>query len=222
MLQSNKLLRLDASSPSIDHASCLNRSDTVGEVPAAPGMAAALMGSSPRSSPVSLRPQQPLPPVPDDTARVARAAFPRGNPYYCCATGSGPCSPTPTSPTSTRGWPAGLRALAPGAGHALQFREGLSDRQAAEAVRAGSTGSTCSASTSTDPGFDYSVLCEFRGRLLAGDASDRLLARLLDAAREARPAQGARPAAHRQRPTCWPPCATSTGSNSWPRRCGPR
>ena len=30
---------------------------------------------------MSLRPQQPLPPVPDDTARVARAAFPRGNPY---------------------------------------------------------------------------------------------------------------------------------------------
>ena len=30
---------------------------------------------------MSLRPQPPLPPVPDDTARVARAAFRRGNPY---------------------------------------------------------------------------------------------------------------------------------------------
>ena len=30
---------------------------------------------------MSLRPQRPIPPVPDDTARVARAAFPRGNPY---------------------------------------------------------------------------------------------------------------------------------------------
>jgi transposase len=30
---------------------------------------------------MSLRPQQPLPPVPDDTARVARAAFRRGTPY---------------------------------------------------------------------------------------------------------------------------------------------
>jgi len=29
---------------------------------------------------MSLRPQQPLPPVPEDTARIARAAFPRGNP----------------------------------------------------------------------------------------------------------------------------------------------
>ena len=30
---------------------------------------------------MSLRPQPPLPPVPDNTARVARAAFRRGNPY---------------------------------------------------------------------------------------------------------------------------------------------
>jgi hypothetical protein len=30
---------------------------------------------------MSLRPQQPIPPVPDDTTRVARAAFPRCNPY---------------------------------------------------------------------------------------------------------------------------------------------
>ncbi len=28
---------------------------------------------------MSLRPQQPIPPVPDDTARVARAAFRHGN-----------------------------------------------------------------------------------------------------------------------------------------------
>ncbi len=30
---------------------------------------------------MSLRPQQPIPPVPDDTARVARAAFGTRNPY---------------------------------------------------------------------------------------------------------------------------------------------
>ena len=30
---------------------------------------------------MSLRPQPPLPPVPDDTARIAQAAFRRGNPY---------------------------------------------------------------------------------------------------------------------------------------------
>jgi transposase len=30
---------------------------------------------------MSLRPQQPIPPVPEDTARVTKAAFRRGNPY---------------------------------------------------------------------------------------------------------------------------------------------
>src|SRR4051812_43202537 len=33
----------------------------------------------------------------------------------------------------------------------------------------------------TDPGFDHSVLCEFRARLLAGSAEERLLHKLLDA-----------------------------------------
>ena len=32
-----------------------------------------------------------------------------------------------------------------------------------------------------DPGFDHSVLCEFRARLLAGSAEERLLGKLLDA-----------------------------------------
>ena len=34
-----------------------------------------------------------------------------------------------------------------------------------------------------DPGFDHSLLCEFRGRLLDEDAAERLLARVLDVAR---------------------------------------
>ena len=32
-----------------------------------------------------------------------------------------------------------------------------------------------------DPGFDHSVLCEFRSRLLAGGAEERLLGKLLEA-----------------------------------------
>jgi transposase len=66
----------------------------------------------------------------------------------------------------------------------LQFREGLSDRHAAEAVRARIDWKYLLALDLADAGFDHSVLCEFRGRLLGGDAVDRLLARLLDAARE--------------------------------------
>src|SRR5215204_1739698 len=67
----------------------------------------------------------------------------------------------------------------------LQFREGLSDRQAAEAVRARIDWKYLLALDLADAGFDHTVLCEFRARLLAGDASERLLARVLDTARDA-------------------------------------
>ena len=66
----------------------------------------------------------------------------------------------------------------------MQFREGLSDRQAAEAVRGRIDWKYLLALDLADAGFDFSVLCEFRGRLLERRATERLLARVLDAARE--------------------------------------
>ena len=57
----------------------------------------------------------------------------------------------------------------------MQFREGLSDRQAAEAVRARIDWKHLLALDLDDPGFDRNVLCEFRGRLLGNTAVDRLL-----------------------------------------------
>ena len=66
----------------------------------------------------------------------------------------------------------------------LQFREGLSDRRAAEAVRARIDWRYLLALDLADPGFDHSVLCEFRDRLLRHEAIERLLARVLGAARE--------------------------------------
>ena len=39
---------------------------------------------------MSLRLPQPVPPVPDDTARIARAAFPGGNPYVLLRDRLGP------------------------------------------------------------------------------------------------------------------------------------
>jgi transposase len=50
----------------------------------------------------------------------------------------------------------------------LQFVEGLSDRQAAEAVRSRIDWKHALALELTDPGFDFSVLCEFRSRLIDG------------------------------------------------------
>ena len=63
----------------------------------------------------------------------------------------------------------------------LQFREDLPDRRAAEAVRARIDWKYLLGLELTDPGFDHSVLCEFRSRLLAGGAEERLLGKLLEA-----------------------------------------
>jgi len=128
---------------------------------------------------------QLLPPVPEDTARIARAAFRRGNPYVllCDQLGAvfadadfADLYPKLGQPAYAP-WRLALVTL-------MQFREGLSDRQAAEAVRGRIDWKYLLALDLADPGFDFSVLCEFRGRLLRHGATERLLARLLDAARE--------------------------------------
>ncbi|WP_160311265.1 transposase [Streptacidiphilus anmyonensis] len=67
----------------------------------------------------------------------------------------------------------------------LQFAENLTDRQAAQAVRRRIDWKYCLGLELDDPGFDYSVLSEFRDRMSEGDRADRLLAvmvgRLVDA-----------------------------------------
>ena len=126
---------------------------------------------------MSLRPQPPLPPVPDDTVRVARAAFRRGNPYMLLRDRLGAVFadadftdlyPTLGQPAYAP-WRLALVTL-------LQFREGLSDRQAAEAVRGRIDWKYLLALDLADAGFDHSVLCEFRGRLLRHGVTERLLA----------------------------------------------
>src|SRR4051794_15068644 len=121
--------------------------------------AIALDGFLVRRSPMSLRLPQPVPPVPDDTARIARAAFPRGNPYVLLRNRLGPVFDD-----------AGFADLYPGRGQPaytpwrlalvtlLQFREGLSDRQAAEAVRARIDWKYLLALDLADAGFDHTVL----------------------------------------------------------------
>ena len=133
---------------------------------------------------MSLSPQ-PLPPVPDDTARIARAAFRRGNPHVLLRDRLGAVFadadfadlyPKLGQPAYAP-WRLALVTL-------MQFREGLSDRQAADAVRGRNDWKYLLALDLANAGFDFSVLCEFRGRLLRHAATERLLARLLDAARE--------------------------------------
>jgi transposase len=117
-----------------------------------------------------LRPM-PIEPIPPETVRVARAAFPKGNRYLRVADALDtlftddafwalfPTHGQPTFPP----WRLALATLLP-------FAEGLSDRQAAEAVRSRIDWQYVLRLELTDPGFDASVLSEFRPRLIAGAA----------------------------------------------------
>ncbi len=61
----------------------------------------------------------------------------------------------------------------------FQFAEGLSDAQAADAVRSRIDWKYALSLELTDAGFDSSVLCEFRQRLLDHHADELLLDTLL-------------------------------------------
>ena len=67
---------------------------------------------------------------------------------------------------------------------ALQFVEGLTDRQAADAVRGRLDWKYALGLELTDTGFDASVLTEFRARLLADGQAGRLLELMLARLRE--------------------------------------
>ena len=131
-----------------------------------------------------LRPQ-PLPPIPDETARIARAAFPKGHPYLTLAVTLGDLFAD--EQFAARCPQRGQRALAPwrlALATILQFAEGLSDVQAADAVRSRIDWQYASRLELADAGFDASVLCECRARLVAGEAEDLLLDALLAWSRE--------------------------------------
>lgn len=133
---------------------------------------------------MSLRPEA-IRPVPDETARVAHAAFPKGNVYMQMRDVLGVVYHDAgfSALFSTRGRPAETPwrlALVT----VMQFAEGLSDRQAAEAVRARIDWKYALGLDLTDSGFDFSVLSEFRSRLVAGAAEDLLLDALLTACNE--------------------------------------
>ncbi|MFI6692966.1 transposase [Streptomyces sp. NPDC050433] len=67
----------------------------------------------------------------------------------------------------------------------LQFLLGLSDRQAADAVRCRINFKYAMALDLDDPGFHHSVLADFRERLVEGDRADRLLDLVLARLKEA-------------------------------------
>jgi transposase len=118
----------------------------------------------------------PLPPVPEETARVARAAFPHGNTLMQMrdALGSIYHDEQFADLFPLRGQPAEAPwrlALVT----VFQFLERLPDRQAADAVRRRLDWKYALSLELTDPGFDHTVLSEFRSRLVSHGAADRLV-----------------------------------------------
>jgi transposase len=116
---------------------------------------------------------------------VAHAAFPKGNVYMRMRDAIGVIYQDEAFAAlfSSLGQPAEAPwrlALVT----VMQYAEGLSDRQAADAVRSRIDWKYALNLELTDPGFDYSVLCEFRTRLVAGSAEQLLLDTFLKVCQE--------------------------------------
>lgn len=119
--------------------------------------------------------------IPTETARVAHAAFPGGSVIMRLRD---EFDPLYEDADFRRLYPIrGQPGLAPwrlALVTVFQFLEHLSDRQAADAVRGRIDWKYALGLELTDPGFHFSVLTEFRARLVAGKAEHLLLDRMLE------------------------------------------
>lgn len=118
--------------------------------------------------------------IPEETIKVAKAAFPNGNMYVSLRDTLGPIFADETFQDL---YPAlGQPAESPGRLAlitVMQYVEDLSDRQTAEAVRSRIDWKYMLGLSLEDPGFDFSVLSEFRQRLLQGGVESLLLETLV-------------------------------------------
>lgn len=133
---------------------------------------------------MSMHPQS-IPDIPIETVEVARAAFPKGNIYLQIRDTLGSVYEDEAFVELFSQWgqsaepPWRLALIC-----VMQFVENLSDRQTAEAVRARIDWKYALSLTLTDPGFDFSILSEFRTRLIQGGMEQKVLDILLSRLRE--------------------------------------
>jgi transposase len=129
---------------------------------------------------MSLKPE-PIGPVPQETARVAKAACPKGSTFIQMRDELGTLF---QDEMFTNLFPKdGQPAFAPwklAVVTLLQFVEGLSDRQAAEAVRTRLDWKYALNLELENEGFHFSILCEFRARLINNNQEGLLFEVLLD------------------------------------------
>jgi transposase len=129
---------------------------------------------------MSMRPRA-LPEVPEQTMAVARAAFPRGSLAMRARDELGEVFSDGAfvDAFGVRGKPGispGQLAMVT----VLQFAENLTDRQAADAVRGRIDWKYLLGLELTDAGFDFTVLSQFRSRLVGHDLQGMALDMLLD------------------------------------------
>ena len=124
---------------------------------------------------------QTIGPVPEETARVARSAFPKSNIYLRIRDELGTIYDDQSfallypirGQSAFSPWRLAMITV-------MQFAENLSDRQAADAVRGRIDWKYVLGLSLTHSGFDHTVLSEFRSRLIAGKSEGLLLDTLLD------------------------------------------
>ena len=128
---------------------------------------------------MSLRPDEQQE-VPAETKRIAKAAFPKGNIYMKMRDevavlyedrDFAKLFPKVGQPAETP-WRLAMVLI-------MQFMENLTDRQAADAVRGRIDWKYALGMELADPGFDFSVLSEFRVRLVQGEAEHMLFEKML-------------------------------------------
>src|SRR5260370_33097420 len=133
---------------------------------------------------MSLHPEN-LPEIPEETARIARILFPKGNRFMWVRDELGAIY-TDEQFASVYGnvgqlaeqpWRHAVMSI-------IQYMENYADRQVAEAVKTRIDLKYALSLELTDPGCDFSVLSEFRSRLIKGGLEEVLLTTLLNICRE--------------------------------------
>jgi len=119
--------------------------------------------------------------IPEETARVAKATFPKGNVYMTMRDelafwykDSAYAHLFPSHQGRPAESPGMLNLIM-----VMQYAEGLSDQQAAEAVRSRIDWKYALGLALTDPGFHYSILSTYRERLLTGGAEQQFFEEML-------------------------------------------
>jgi len=118
--------------------------------------------------------------IPAETIEVAQAAFPKGNVYLTLRDHLGPLF-RDADFAELFAW-QGQAGISPGLlamVTVMQFLEGLTDRQASEAVRSRIDWKYMLGLPLKDSGFDHTVLTDYRQRLLAGGQESLLFEQVL-------------------------------------------